>query len=63
MLALREFFEGMSKSMLRDVHAHAYGKKGLLNNALIQQEVQEYFSDSDRVRSIFSKMERPRPLV
>ena len=57
MLALREFFEGMSKSMLRDVHAHAYGKKGLLNNALIQQEVQEYFSDSDRVRSIFSKME------
>ena len=57
MLDLREFFEGMSKSMLREVHAHAYGKKGLLNNALIQAEVQDYFSDCDRVSSIFSKME------
>lgn len=57
MLDLREFFEGMSKSMLRDVHAKAYGKKGLLNNALIQSEVQDYFSDTDRVCSIFAKME------
>ena len=57
MLDLRDFFEGMSKSMLRDVHAHAYGKKGLLNNALIQAEVQEYFSDSNRVQLIFAQME------
>lgn len=57
MLDLREFFEGMSKSMLRDVHARAYGKKGLLNNALIQAEVQDFYSAKERVLTLFSKME------
>lgn len=57
MLDLSAFFEGMSKPMLRDVHARAYGKKGLLNNALIQAEVLAFFSERDRVVSIFSKME------
>lgn len=57
MLDLRDFFEGMSKTMLRDVHARAYGKQGLLNNALIQSEVLSFFSNCDRVISIFNRME------
>lgn len=57
MLELRDFFDGMSKSMLRDVHAKAYGKQGLLNNALIQTEVLSFFDNPDRVSVLFSKME------
>ena len=57
MLDLFSFFDGMSKPLLRDVHAKAYGKKGLLNNALIQTEVMKYFSDRDRVSKLFEKME------
>ncbi len=57
MLDLVSFFEGMSKSMLRDVHARAYGKKGLLNNALIQAEVLSFYRDKDRAATLFSKME------
>mgnify|MGYP003309968126 CR=1 FL=1 len=57
MLDLSSFFDGMSKPLLRDVHARAYGKKGLLNNALIQSEVLSYFSDVNRVKALFVKME------
>lgn len=57
MLELRDFFDGMSKSMLRDVHAKAYGKQGLLNNALIQTEVLSFFDNPERVAVLFSKME------
>jgi len=57
MLDLVRFFEGMSKSMLRDVHARAYGKKGLLNNSLIQVEVLSFFRNQDRAATLFSKME------
>ena len=57
MLDLFSFFDGMSKPLLRDVHARAYGKKGLLNNALIQSEVLTYFSDRDRVAKLFAHME------
>ena len=57
MLDLYSFFDGMSKPLLRDVHAKAYGKKGLLNNALIQSEVMSFFSDKARAASLFEKME------
>lgn len=57
MLDLCSFFDGMSKPLLREVHARAYGKKGLLNNSLIQSEVVSYFSDVDRVATLFAKME------
>ena len=57
MLDLYSFFDGMSKPLLRDVHAKAYGKKGLLNNALIQSEVMSFFSDKARAVSLFEKME------
>lgn len=57
MLDLCSFFDGMSKPLLREVHARAYGKKGLLNNSLIQSEVVSFFSDADRVGSLFAKME------
>ena len=57
MLDLFSYFDGMSKSLLRDVHAKAYGKKGLLNNALIQSEVMSYFSDKNRAAEKFAAME------
>lgn len=57
MFELNAFFDGMSKPMLRNVHAKAYGKKGLLNNALIQTEALSYFCDRERVAKLFSKME------
>jgi hypothetical protein len=57
MMNLAEFFDGMSKSMLRDVHAMAYGKKGLLNNALIQSEVLSFYSGHERLQSLRQKLE------
>lgn len=57
MLDLFSYFDGMSKSLLRDVHAKAYGKKGLLNNALIQSEVMSFFSDKNRAVEKFAAME------
>lgn len=57
MFDLSSFFDGMSKPLLRDVHARAYGKKGLLNNALIQSEVLSFFSDRSRVAKRFEEME------
>ena len=57
MMDLAEFFDGMSKPMLRDVHAQAFGKKGLLNNALIQSEVLSFYSSNERLQSIRQKLE------
>lgn len=57
MLDLNAFFDGMSKPLLRAAHAKAFGKKGLLNNALILQETLDYFCDKERIASLFSKME------
>ena len=57
MLDLTSFFDGMSKPLLREVHAKAYGKKGLLNNALIQSEVLSHFSNRERVSKLFAHME------
>ena len=57
MMDLANFFDGMSKPMLRDVHAQAYGKKGLLNNALIQSEVLSFYSNPERLHSIRQKQE------
>ena len=57
MLDLFSYFDGMSKSLLRDVHAKTNNKKGLLNNALIQSEVMSYFSDKNRAAEKFAAME------
>ena len=57
MMDLSVFFDGMSKPMLREVHAKAYGKKGLLNNALIQSEVVSFYSSEERMQSIRQKLE------
>lgn len=57
MLELNAFFDGMSKPLLRAAHAKAFGKKGLLNNALILSETLEFFCDRDRVVTLFSKMD------
>ena len=57
MFDLSSFFDGMSKPLLRNAHAKAFGKKGLLNNALIQSETLSFYSDKERVAGLFSKME------
>lgn len=57
MLDLASFFDGMTKPQLRDAHVKAYGKKGLLNNALIQSEVLSFFGDRDRAANIYAHME------
>lgn len=57
MLDLNAFFDGMSKPLLRNAHAKAFGCKGLLNNALIQSETLSYYENKDRVTDLFSKME------
>ncbi len=57
MFDLSAFFDGMSKPLLRNAHAKAFGKKGLLNNALIQSETLSYYSDKERVAGLVSKME------
>lgn len=57
MLELKSYFDGMTKPMLKEIHARAYGKKGLLNNALIQAEVLSFFSNMERASALFEKME------
>ena len=57
MMDLSVFFDGMSKPMLREVHARAFGKKGLLNNALIQSEVFSFYSGHDRLTAFLEKLE------
>ena len=57
MFDLNAFFEGMSKPLLRNAHAKAFGHKGLLNNALIQDETLGFYNDKDRVTALFQKME------
>jgi hypothetical protein len=57
MFDLNAFFEGMSKPLLRNAHAKAFGHKGLLNNALIQDETLGYYNDNVRVAGLFQKME------
>lgn len=57
MMDLSVFFDGMSKPMLREVHARAFGKKGLLNNALIQSEVLSFYSSHDRLAAFMEKLE------
>ena len=57
MFDLNAFFDGMSKPLLRNAHAKAFGKKGLLNNALIQSETLSFYADKKRVADLFSKME------
>ena len=56
MFDLNSFFDGMSKPLLRNAHAKAYGHKGLLNNALIQSEALSFYNDRNRVKDLFSKM-------
>jgi hypothetical protein len=57
MFDLNAFFEGMSKPLLRNAHAKAFGHNGLLNNALIQDETLGYYNDNVRVAGLFQKME------
>ena len=57
MLELSTFFDGMPKQLLRHAHERAYGKKGLLNNALIQLEVMRHFGDRERVSAMICRME------
>lgn len=56
MYDLNSFFDGMSKTLLRNAHAKAFGHKGLLNNALIQSETLEFYKDVGRARDLFHKM-------
>lgn len=56
MFDLNVFFDGMSKPLLRSVHAKAFGHKGLLNNALIQSEALSFYDDKSRARDLFAKM-------
>lgn len=57
MFDLNAFFDGMSKPLLRNAHAKAFGHKGLLNNALIQDETLSFYSDKKRAVEAFEKME------
>ena len=57
MFDLNAFFDGMSKPLLRNAHAKAFGHKGLLNNALIQDETLGFYNDKNRASGLFQKME------
>ena len=57
MFDLNAFFDGMSKPLLRNAHAKAFGHKGLLNNALIQNETLSFYNDKNRVATLCEKME------
>ena len=57
MFDLNAFFDGMSKPLLRNAHAKAFGHKGLLNNALIQDETLSFYNDKKRIETLREKME------
>lgn len=57
MLSIPSFFENMPKTLLRDVHAKAFGRKGLLNNTLIVKESVQFFSDKKHFETFSSNLE------
>jgi hypothetical protein len=57
MFSISTFFDNMPKSLLREVHAKAFGKKGLLNNTLIVKESIQYFSEKKRFDHFLSVLE------
>ncbi len=57
MQSLSQFLDKMPKPMLREMHARAYEKKGLIHNALILSEVERFFSESSRAQAFFLSLE------
>ncbi len=58
MFSLQTFLDGMSKPLLRDMHAKAYGQKGLLNNSLILSETATFFLEKKRFAAFVNSLEQ-----
>ncbi len=57
MLAVKDFLNNMAKPQLKELHAKAFGSKGLLNNAKILSETLEFFADSARFEKFYASLE------
>ncbi len=57
MFSLQTFLDGMSKPLLRDMHAKAFGQKGLLNNSLILSETASFFLSRQRFMDFVQSLE------
>ncbi len=57
MLAVKDFLDNMAKPQLKELHAKAFGSKGLLNNAKILSETLGFFTDSARFEKFYVSLE------
>ncbi len=57
MLAVKDFLDNMAKPQLKELHAKAFGSKGLLNNAKILSETLEFFTDAARFEKFYASLE------
>lgn len=57
MLAVKDFLDNMAKPQLKELHAKAFGSRGLLNNAKILSETLEFFTDSARFEKFYASLE------
>ena len=57
MLAVTDFLNNMAKPQLKELHAKAFGAKGLLNNAKILSETLSHFADTSRFDAFYASLE------
>lgn len=56
MLAVRDFLNGMTKPQLKELHGTAFETKGLLNNAKILSETENFFTNVERFRAFYASL-------
>lgn len=54
MISLRSYFESLEKTTLREVYAKTFAMKGLVNNILLLKELQSFYTNSERLASVYS---------
>ena len=55
MISLRSFFESMDKTILRNVYAKAFNKKGLVNNTTILKELLERYDNPEFIKTMYQE--------
>lgn len=63
LLSQNSFFEKMDKSILREVYARTFDKKGLVNNTALLKELPAFYGNPERLPKLFESFEPWQRLV
>lgn len=58
LISQNSFFENMDKSILREVYARTFDKKGLVNNTALLKELPAFYGDPLRLPKLFESFEQ-----